>query len=99
VNCRRKDLDGKSSNELNKKFRLCSNHFEETMYYATNIGGKRLILAAVPTIFDVPNPPARVAMKIKAPAKRLFTPPTKKLSADMDTLNSNSKVMCGGNAS
>jgi len=96
VNCRRKDLDGKSSTELNKNFRLCSNHFEETMYYATNIGGKRLILAAVPTIFDVPNPPARVALKRKAPAKRLFNPPTKKFRANPDdTLNNSaSEVGC-----
>ena len=34
------------------------------MYYATNIGGKRLILAAVPTIFDIPNPPAHVALTL-----------------------------------
>lgn len=92
VNCRRKDLDGRSSIELNESFRLCSNHFEETMYYPTNVGGKRLILSAIPTIFDVPNPPAQVAVKRKAPAYRLFTPPTKKSQIYPDTLASGNAI-------
>jgi hypothetical protein len=40
------------------------------MYYPTNNGGKRLLQYAVPTIFNVPNPPPLVGCKRKSPVER-----------------------------
>ena len=70
LNCRRKDLDNTPFVFLNKKFHLCSNHFEDTMYYPTNNSGKRLLQSAIPTIFNIPNPPPFVGCKRKPPVER-----------------------------
>ena len=40
-------------------YELCSNHFEDSLF--TNKGKKkRLIWTAVPTLYDVPNPPKNI---------------------------------------
>ena len=31
---------------------MCSNHFEDTMYYPSNNGGKCLLQLTIPTIFN-----------------------------------------------
>ncbi|XP_047142632.1 52 kDa repressor of the inhibitor of the protein kinase-like [Hydra vulgaris] len=77
INCRRKDLDKKDFVLLNKNFYLCSNHFENTMYYSTNNNGKRLLQSAVPTIFNIPNPPPLLGCKRKPPVEH-YSVPTKK---------------------
>jgi len=55
TNCRTKSLEKKSAEELNKHFRLCSLHFEQSQFM--NISCSSLIWCAIPTIFNVPNPP------------------------------------------
>nr|XP_047132603.1 uncharacterized protein LOC124811287 [Hydra vulgaris] len=37
------------------------------MYYSTNNGGKRLLQSAIPTIFNIPNPPPLLDSKRKPP--------------------------------
>ena len=59
-NCRREDLRNKSTEYLYKNVYLCSRHFETSQY---NTSGKYLLRTAVPTLFDVPNPPATLATK------------------------------------
>jgi len=61
VNCRRKDLDChmKKLSHLRANYRLCSDHFEESQFM--NMKTKdRLTWNAVPTLFEVPNPPHRL---------------------------------------
>ena len=76
-NSRRADLLGKKAQDLCKVFHLCSDHFEEHQF--TTSEKKRLIWNAVPTIFDVPNPPKPLTRKRAAPKDRSqFAPPSKK---------------------
>ena len=63
VNCRRADLDGLTVKRLNSSHRLCANHFEQSQFM--NFRRDSLVFNAVPTIFDVPNPPAILQMKRK----------------------------------
>ncbi|XP_065675426.1 52 kDa repressor of the inhibitor of the protein kinase-like [Hydra vulgaris] len=79
INCRRKDLDEKDFVFLNKNFYLCSNHFENTMCYSTNNNGKRLLQSAIPTIFNIPNPPPLVDSKRKSPVERHSFPAKKQV--------------------
>ena len=71
--CRRADLAGKSLEYLYENVTLCSEHFEASQYYSG--GSKRLRRDAVPTLFDVPNPPKPVTsrrpliVQQEAPAK------------------------------
>ena len=62
-NCRRKDLMDKSPEYLSKNITLCIDHFEAASY---NPGSNRLKLTAVPTLFNVPNPPKMKEMKRRA---------------------------------
>ena len=59
INCRTKSLDNESVVELHRNFRLCSLHFESSQFM--NSSQRKLIHSAIPTIFDVPNPPKRIA--------------------------------------
>lgn len=59
--CRRADLIGKSPEYLYENVTLCSEHFEPSQYYSG--GSKRLRRDAVPTLFDVPNPPKPVTSR------------------------------------
>src|SRR6218665_1088860 len=61
INTRRSDLDCKSVEILNKTFRLCSRHFEESQFM--NSKHDKLVWNAVPTLFDVPNKPTPVTQK------------------------------------
>ena len=63
VNCRRADLDGLTVERLNSSHRLCANHFEQSQFM--NFRRDSLVFNAVPTIFDVPNPPVTLQMKRK----------------------------------
>ena len=54
-NTRRKDLIGKTPWYLHNNCRLCSRHFEPSQF--ANKMQKRLKWNAVPTLFDIPNPP------------------------------------------
>ena len=55
---RRDDLRHTPLNKL-CHFKLCSNHFEDSQFMNRNTKSK-LIWNAVPTLFDVPNPPAKI---------------------------------------
>ena len=50
-------------------YRLCGKHFEDSQFMNPKIK-KSLIHNAVPTIFDVPNPPKTVTPKRSLPEKR-----------------------------
>ena len=55
TNSGRGDLNGFTTERLNKTYSLCAAHFEDSQFM--NIKEKRrLIWNAVPTLFDVPNP-------------------------------------------
>ncbi|XP_071950282.1 uncharacterized protein [Antedon mediterranea] len=62
-NCRRKDYRGKSSEYLHRNCRLCAEHFEESQKFKFS---NKLVWNAIPTLFDVPNPPRRL------PKRRVF---------------------------
>ena len=52
--------------KLHKNHHLCSEHFEDSQFM--NAANKnKLIHNAVPTIFNVPNPPKQVTLKRKIP--------------------------------
>ncbi len=57
-NTRREDIRGKSAKDLYNSYRLCSVHFEDSQFMNAN-EKRRLIWNAVPTLFDVPNPPPK----------------------------------------
>ena len=56
INIRRADLESYTAEHLYKFYNVCANHFEDSQFMNP---AKRnsLIHNAVPTIFDVPNPP------------------------------------------
>ena len=67
LNCRRADLIGYSSEYLTKNCRLCDKHFEQNQF--VNPSRQRLIWKAVPTVFDVTNPPQPVGLKRRLPVQ------------------------------
>ena len=69
-NCRRKDLLGKSAEQLHQcGYHLCSEHFEPNQFNVPT-ERKRLVWNAIPTLFKVPNPPAKVTPSRPAPKER-----------------------------
>ncbi|KAK4886413.1 hypothetical protein RN001_002684 [Aquatica leii] len=68
ISCRREDLINKTSSYLYANCKICSVHFEEQMFL--NFLKNRLKPGAVPTLFDIPNPPNRKTVKRKAPTIR-----------------------------
>ena len=67
-------------------FELCSNHFEDSQF--TNKDKRnRLIRNAVPTLFEVPNPPEKVTpsrpLKVRLPVTKTNKPKTR--SAEGET--------------
>ena len=68
-NSRRQDLLNKPLEKIGKwgsGYYLCSKHFEPSQFTVPN-EKKRLNWNAVPTLFDVPNPPPSVTIKRKLP--------------------------------
>ena len=63
INCRTQSLDNKTVEELHSSYRLCSRHFEDSQFM--NNARTALIWCAVPTIFDVPNPPHQLSSKCR----------------------------------
>ncbi|XP_048873197.1 THAP domain containing 12a [Brienomyrus brachyistius] len=68
-NCRRADLEQKTSDQLNKHYRLCAKHFETSMICKSSPYRTVLKDNAVPTIFDLTshlnNPHSRHRKRIK----------------------------------
>ena len=58
INTRRGDLDHLSAEQLYKNYRICAKHFEDSQFMNPN--KNKLVWNAVPTLFDVPNPPAKI---------------------------------------
>ncbi|XP_053564675.1 52 kDa repressor of the inhibitor of the protein kinase [Bombina bombina] len=52
-NCRRSDLEDKTPDQLNKHYRLCAQHFEDSMICRSSPYRTVLRENAVPTIFDL----------------------------------------------
>lgn len=67
INCRREDLLRKDIIYLHTNVRLCSNHFELTQFM--NEKRNSLVWNAIPTIFDIPNPPKSLSIKRKLPER------------------------------
>ena len=59
--CRRADLIDKTPKYLYNNCKLCSDHFEDCMFY--NDLRNRLKSDAKPTRFDIPNPPPTLSLK------------------------------------
>lgn len=74
MNTRREELQrGKITAEhLRRVHHICSQHFEDSQFMNAQ-QRNRLIWNAVPTIFDVPNPPSKLTMKRKLPDFHLDT--------------------------
>lgn len=68
MNTRREELQrGKiTAEKLSRVHHLCSQHFEESQFMNAQ-QKNRLIWNAVPTLFDVPNPPSKMTIKRKLP--------------------------------
>ncbi|KAM9800920.1 THAP domain containing 12b [Neosynchiropus ocellatus] len=68
-NCRRADLEEKTSDQLNKHYRLCAKHFDPAMVYKTSPYRTVLKDSAIPTIFDLTshlqNPNLRHRKRVK----------------------------------
>ncbi|KAK7496585.1 hypothetical protein BaRGS_00012237, partial [Batillaria attramentaria] len=67
-NCRREEFQKKTPEQLYRSAVLCSEHFEESQFMNTALK-KRLVWNAVPTVFDIPNPPPRLTGK-RPPVER-----------------------------
>ena len=57
-NTRHEDLRGVTTRKL-YNYQLCSKHFEESQFMNKETQNK-LVWNAIPTLFDVPNPPSKV---------------------------------------
>ncbi|NP_989053.1 52 kDa repressor of the inhibitor of the protein kinase [Xenopus tropicalis] len=67
-NCRRADLEDKTPDQLNKHYRLCAQHFEDSMICRSSPYRTVLRENAIPTIFDLTshlNNPGRRRKRIK----------------------------------
>ena len=60
---RRQDLLKKPAKYLYQNCKLCSEHFEECMF--SNVAKTRLKRDAKPTLFNIPNAPAKIGLKRK----------------------------------
>ena len=62
INTKRADLEKYSTEQLYNGYTLCANHFEDSQFMNPQAKMK-LIHNALPTLFDVPNPPPKLALK------------------------------------
>ena len=56
--------------KINKNNLLCSEHFEECFFSKTAKKRLRLVNDALPTIFNIPNPPPKLMSSRPAPKER-----------------------------
>ena len=66
--CLKKGLVPKTSEQLYKNYKLCSKEFEDSQFMNAD-QKKSLVHKAVPTIFDIPNPPPKVTIQRKLPIR------------------------------
>jgi len=76
VNSRTQSLDGKSPQQLYDNYLLCAEHFEPSQFM-NSATRSSLIHCAVPTIFNVPNPPKGLALKRSKLSDRPHVPDKK----------------------
>ncbi|XP_076441982.1 uncharacterized protein LOC143281002 isoform X3 [Babylonia areolata] len=69
-NTRRADLQGKTSEYLYTNCKLCSEHFEPNQFMNPSAEKLSLVWNAVPTLFNIPNPPPKVTTKRKMPCRQ-----------------------------
>ena len=61
--------------KLNKQYCVCSNHFEDSQFM--NISTKnKLIHTAVPTLMNMPNPPAKLTPSRPLPNHQIVQTPS-----------------------
>ena len=77
VNLRNANLDGQDIAQFHKTKHVCSEHFESVCYVNINDRSSSLNFNAVPTLIEVPNPPALITPKRKAPSERPNLPEKK----------------------
>ena len=91
INSRGEHLDKLTVKQLHQNRRLCAAHFENSQFMNINKRDK-LTPKAIPTIFNVPNPPTTITPKRADPQKR------KKLTQDgpdqKKLLTDQGKCMC-----
>ena len=79
-NSRRNDLLRKPASYCYNNLLLCEQHFEDSMFYNAQLKIS-LIKTAIPTLFDVPNPPKKETLKRSLPERKgKKAAPTKKIS-------------------
>lgn len=81
-NSRRADLKGKSPSYCYGNLLLCETHFEASMFY-NSLSKSSLLRNAIPTLFDVPNPPPKLSLKRKLPIRHDLTPQVSKRDKNM----------------
>ncbi|CAB4032325.1 THAP domain-containing [Paramuricea clavata] len=83
--CRRLDLMDKTKKYWYNNCKLCSDHFEDCMFY--NDLRNRLKSDAKPTLFEIPNPPPTIS-SIRRPLQReqTLTAPPEVLNVQTDTI-------------
>ena len=62
INLRTEHLMSYFTEKLNKQYTVCANHFEDNQFMNPAMKN-RLILNAVPTIFDISNPLPKLTPK------------------------------------
>ena len=89
MNARRLDLlkprkdkgettEAQVAKRLNKSNVMCQLHFEASQFSNTSCKRRRLIRTALPTLFNISNPPKPLTLKRKTPTSRLDPPPKPK---------------------
>jgi hypothetical protein len=76
-NSRLTSLEGQTPEYLHKNRGFCADHFEECIFMNT-ANKNKLVVNAVPTLFDVPNPPPQVATKRPFPRRTTVPEPQRK---------------------
>ncbi|XP_073517607.1 52 kDa repressor of the inhibitor of the protein kinase isoform X1 [Phyllobates terribilis] len=92
-NCRRYDLEDKTPDQLNKHYRLCAQHFEDSMICRSSPYRTVLRENAIPTIFDLTSHlgnPGRRRKRIKELSEEeIRTLKERKLDASVTPLQEN----------
>ena len=87
INTRRADLEKYSTEQLYNGYTLCANHFEDSQFMNPQ-AKKSLIHNALPTLFDVPNPLPKLALKRPPPKEQItIAPPVSRPKYDSSMKN------------
>ena len=67
-------MDPKTPEDLHKNYRICADHFEPSQFMNPENRNK-LIHCAVPTLFNIPNPPHKLQGKRQLPFRKQTSNP------------------------